>query len=574
MPWIEALSDPRELRRCIRDLVALSTLPALWTRYSPKRIIESLALASLSMLEADFIYIVFHPDREAPAIQVAYVNGAEASLATARAIGRAVMSDCARADGKPDVVPNPVGGGSVRLASASLGVSKAVLVVGSQRTDFPTETQRLLLNTAANQAAMALERWEGQAEERRFISLVERSSDFIAFSDLNGRPQYVNPAGLDLVGLMNHDDLSRIEMADFVVPAESERLRKDCWPAALCDGRWMGELNFRNFKTGSTIPFLVDLFRVDYPRNGHPMNVATVSRDLRKQKQAEFELRRLNESLEQRVQSRTADLVAEVVQRKRADARSQELQVALSHAGRLSTAGEMAATLAHELSQPLSAVTSSSSAAQRLLARAGGEQTNIIREILGEIEEQSLRAGQILHRLRDFVTRGESEKRPEKIEVLIKEASAFAQIGLKTGKVVLEFRIGPRASNVLANRIQIQQVLVNLLRNAFEAMDGMTQPRLTVMTQRLNRLTVEVIVADNGGGLSEEVANNLFEPFVSSRPGGMGLGLAICRSVVDAHGGELSYQANPGGGSIFRFTLPAVAAPRRDHAKQGDDIRR
>ena len=566
MPWIEELSNPRELRRCIRDLVALSALPALWIRYSPKEIIDSLALASLSMLEADFIYIAFTPDRGRPVIEAAYLEGEEAPLATARAIGRAVTPDSVRADGKPDVVPNPIGEGSARIASASLGSGKAVFVVGSLRDDFPTETQRLLLNIAASQAAIALERWESEAEERRFIALVERSSDFVAFSDLNGRPQYVNPAGLDLVGLASHDDLSRLSVVDFVAPAGRNRMRDDCWATVMRDRRWTGELNFRNFKTGAIIPFYAEVFRVDHPRSEYPMNVATVSRDLRKQKRAEFELRRLNESLERRVESRTAELVTEIAQRKRADARSLKLQFALSHAGRLSTAGQMAAALAHEMSQPLSAVTNSSNAARRLLARAGGEQINTVREILGEIAEQSLRAGQILRRLRDFVTRGDSEKRVENIEGLIKEASTFALTGLETRDVELEFKFGPRASHVLANQIQIQQVLVNLLRNASEALAGTTQPQITVMTKRLDRRTIEVVVADNGPGLAEEVANNLFEPFVSTRPDGMGLGLAICRSIVDAHGGKLRYQENPGGGSMFRFTLPFAAASGHDHA--------
>ncbi len=564
MPWIEA-SDPRELRRCIRDLVALSTLPALWTRYNPKEIIDSLALASLSMLAVDFIYILFRPDPEAPAIEVAYVQGAEASLATARAIGRVVTPNCARADGEPHVVPNPVGQGSVRIASASLGIGKAMLVAGSQRAGFPTETQRLLLNAAANEAAVALEQWQGKAKERRFISLVERSSDLIALSKLNGQLQYVNPAGLDLLGLTSHDDLDRLKVADLIVPAERDRLREDCWPTALRDGRWTGELNCRNCKTGAIIPFFVELFRVDDPRSGLPMNVASVSRDLRVQKQAEVELRRLNELLEKRVEGRTADLTAEIAQRARADARSQELEFALSHACRLSIAGEMAASLAHELSQPLSAVSNSANAARRLLAQAGGEQINTVREILGEIEEQSLRAGQILRRLRDFVTHGESETLVEEIQVLIKEASAFAGIGLERREVVLEFEFEPSASHVLVNRIQIQQVLVNLLRNAFEAVAEMKQPRITVMTKRLDRRTVELIVADNGPGVAEEVANKLFEPFVSTRPDGMGLGLAICRSIVDAHGGVLRYQANPGGGSMFRFTLPFAAAPRHGY---------
>jgi FixJ family two-component response regulator/signal transduction histidine kinase len=302
------------------------------------------------------------------------------------------------------------------------------------------------------------------------------------------------------------------------------------------------------------------------------MNIATISRDLRRQKQAEFELRRLNDSLECRIENCTTALVAEVAQRKRADARSQKLQFTLSHAGRLSTAGQMAGAIAHEMSQPLTAVANSANAARRLLTQAGHERIDTIQEILDEIAGQSLRAGQILRRLRDFVIRGEGEKQVEDLEALVRDASVFARIGVETLDVELRFDFDPTASFVFANRIQIQQVLVNLLRNALEAMVGMKRPQLLVSTLRLDD-AIEIAVVDNGPGLPEEIVQHLFEPFVSTKSDGMGFGLAICRSIVEAHNGVLHLEPNPAGGSVFRFTLPFATEARQDHARQEHDLR-
>jgi C4-dicarboxylate-specific signal transduction histidine kinase len=359
---------------------------------------------------------------------------------------------------------------------------------------------------------------------------------------------------------------------DFVVFTERARLREDCWPAVLRGDRWIGELHFRHFATGEIVPFLVDAFRIDNPRNGRPMNVATVSRDLRLQKQAEFDLRRLNESLERRVDRRTVELadanrrlIGEMQERERADARSQELQAELSHAARLSAGGQMAAALAHELSQPLAAVTNSANAVRRLLAETRPDKIGTVGEIMSEISEQSLRAGQIIRRLRDFVTRGESEKQVENIRTIIGEANAFARTGLDTGGVRVRFKFDSDATDVLVNRIQIQQVLVNLIRNALEAMAGQQRATLDVETNRLNEQSVEIVVFDTGPGLASEVASQLFEPFISTKREGMGLGLSICRSIVEAHGGLLRHEPNPSGGAIFRFTLPIATPLEQGH---------
>jgi two-component system sensor kinase FixL len=187
---------------------------------------------------------------------------------------------------------------------------------------------------------------------------------------------------------------------------------------------------------------------------------------------------------------------------------------------------------------------------------------------MGEIAGESLRAGQILRRLRDFVTRGESDKQVECVSAMIAEASGFARTGFEGLEVDVQFDFASNVADVVANRIQVQQVLVNLMRNAFESMvsiDGGHE--LHVATLRLNEDMIEISVADDGPGLTPEVAGQLFEPFVSSKHDGMGLGLSICRSIVESHGGTLHYEPNPKGGTIFRFTLPSTTLTEKDHAQ-------
>jgi C4-dicarboxylate-specific signal transduction histidine kinase len=225
----------------------------------------------------------------------------------------------------------------------------------------------------------------------------------------------------------------------------------------------------------------------------------------------------------------------------------------------------MAAALAHEINQPLTAITNSVNAARRLLANGGREKIGAVCEIIEEAAEQSLRVGQIIRRLRDFVTRGETEKRIESVTALIEEGYSLAQAGSGILGVHLEFDFDSNVSTVFANRIQVQQVLVNLIRNAIEAMGDAEQRMLRLTTRLLADNMIEIAVADSGPGISAEVAIHLFEPFISTKHDGMGLGLSICRSIVEAHGGELRSEPNPAGGTIFRFTLPVASMAAENH---------
>jgi PAS domain S-box-containing protein len=570
MPWIEELSDPQELRRSLRDLIALSALPGVWKTYDPQQIADSLAAALVSMLDAEFVYITLPGQRDQPVIEVT-CTGERSAQSSVTARWALLARSPKRLLEHTAEIQDPLGEGNVRIAYAPIGLTAdAVLIAGSRDPGFPTEAQRLILRMGANQAAIAVDRWRAETEERRFAALVERSSDFIGFASLDGVPQYINPAGLSLVGLDGIEEAGRARGLDFVLPVKDARARNEVWPIVMREGRWAGELIVRHFRTGAAIPFLVDWFRIDDPRTGQPMNIATVSRDLTAQKRAEAELRHLNETLERRVAERAAELAAtsqelvrEKVELERADARLQELQSELSHAARLSVAGQMAAALAHELNQPLTAATNFVNAARRDLARCDAHAIDAARQDMEDAVRQLLRAGQIIGRLRDFSSRGETERRIESVVTLVEEATAFALTGTGAHGVDVRFRFDPHASRTFADRIQIQQVLVNLIRNALEAMAESERRELVLTTARLEE-AVEVAVGDSGPGLAKEIVDRLFEPFVSTKRNGMGLGLSICRSIVESHGGRIRVSENPGGGLTFRFTLPAASGNEND----------
>lgn len=255
--------------------------------------------------------------------------------------------------------------------------------------------------------------------------------------------------------------------------------------------------------------------------------------------------------------------VRDLTERQQTEARLHELQTELIHSSRLSAMGTMASTLAHELNQPLTAVANYVSTCRDLLDAPDAETLEIVREALSEAEAQSVRAGQIVRRLRDFVARGDLEKRVEPLPRLIEEANALALVGVGEKGVRVRLDLDPDAAQVFADRVQIQQVLLNLIRNAMEAMDGCPRRELAIQTRAAGEMT-EVSVSDTGPGLAAEVREQLFQPFVSTKGTGMGLGLSICRTIVEAHGGQLTAESAAGEGTTFRFTLPRVDLERSD----------
>lgn len=258
--------------------------------------------------------------------------------------------------------------------------------------------------------------------------------------------------------------------------------------------------------------------------------------------------------------------IRDLTERQKTESRLQELQSELVHISRLTAMGEMASTLAHELNQPLSAISNYLKGTRRMLEDRSDDQSATMREALNKAAEQAIRAGQIIRRLRDFVARGETERRIESISKLVEEASALALVGAKEKAVRVRFDFEPSVGLVLADKIQIQQVLLNLMRNALDAMQDSARRELLLSAAPAESDMIRVAVADTGSGISPEIASQLFRPFVTTKQQGMGVGLSICRTIVESHGGQIEAAPNPGGGTVFSFTLRSVRKTEASNA--------
>ncbi|HET7492975.1 MAG TPA: sensor protein FixL [Bradyrhizobium sp.] len=251
--------------------------------------------------------------------------------------------------------------------------------------------------------------------------------------------------------------------------------------------------------------------------------------------------------------------VRDLTEHQQTQARLQELQSELVHISRLTAMGEMASALAHELNQPLAAISNYMKGSRRLLEGSTDPNAPKVESAMDRAAEQAFRAGQIIRRLRDFVSRGESEKRVESLSKLIEEAGALGLAGARDQNIQLRFNLNPEFDLVLVDRVQIQQVLVNLFRNALEAMAQSHLRELTVANSPVEDDLIEISVSDTGSGFAEDVKSNLFQTFFTTKETGMGVGLSISRSIIEAHGGRMWAESNASGGATFRFTLPAAS---------------
>lgn len=257
--------------------------------------------------------------------------------------------------------------------------------------------------------------------------------------------------------------------------------------------------------------------------------------------------------------------IRDITERQQTEARLQELQSELVHISRLTAMGEMASTLAHELNQPLSAVTNYLNGSRRMLAAATDATAVKVKEAIEKATEQSLRAGQIIRRLRDFVARGETERRVESLNKMIEEAGALALVGAKEQGVRVRFQFESAADQVLADKVQVQQVLLNLIRNGLEAMEESPRRELIISTKDAGDEVV-IGVADSGSGIAPEIAGQLFQPFVTTKRTGMGVGLSISRTIIESHGGRIWVEPSEPSGAAFYFTLRSTKPEETDYA--------
>ncbi|HTW33177.1 MAG TPA: PAS domain S-box protein [Rhizomicrobium sp.] len=249
-------------------------------------------------------------------------------------------------------------------------------------------------------------------------------------------------------------------------------------------------------------------------------------------------------------------IVHDISERKANEQRIQELQKELLHATRLSTTGQLGAALAHELNQPLTAILNYTGILQDLARTGDAANAATVREVADQVAEQTVRAGEIIKRLRGFVSKRELDRATQELNTIIQDSIALGFVGAAETSVKLRSNLAKDLPPVLVDKVQIQQVMINLVRNAVEAMQDSPKRILTITTAREDGDFARVSVADTGPGLAKDIAESLFQPFMTTKTSGLGIGLSICRTIVESHGGRLWMEPNAGGGAVFHFRLP------------------
>jgi C4-dicarboxylate-specific signal transduction histidine kinase len=247
----------------------------------------------------------------------------------------------------------------------------------------------------------------------------------------------------------------------------------------------------------------------------------------------------------------------DITELRAAERRERQRMLELAHVSRFASMGAMATEIAHEVNQPLAAIAMYSAACLRTLAKGGD--TAVVTGWLTSINAQAKRVGEVVQRLRQFLQMGGAERAPIGMNEVVREVAGLASVEARAQDVDLLVDLAPELPAVLADRILLEQVVLNLVRNALDAVGQQTGPRRVVVQTRPAGEGVEVSVADNGPGVPAGLGRNVFDSFVSSKPGALGMGLAVSRSIVEAHEGGISYTNNPEGGSTFRFTLPSAS---------------
>jgi C4-dicarboxylate-specific signal transduction histidine kinase len=253
--------------------------------------------------------------------------------------------------------------------------------------------------------------------------------------------------------------------------------------------------------------------------------------------------------------------IRDVTEHKRAESEAQQQRLEAAHLSRVAMLGELSGSLAHELNQPLTAILANARAAQRLLASGPPDLTDL-REILEDIAQDDRRAGEVIHRLRAFLKKGDAHLRLIDLNEVVEEVLELVHSDLVQRMIRVDAHLAPSLPPVLADRVQLQQVLLNLLLNACDAVGAKprAQRRLTIVVATIEEGAVQLSLADQGTGIPEELLSRAFEPFVTTKAHGLGLGLAICRSIVTAHGGRLWAENNPEGGATFHLVLHGAEA--------------
>jgi PAS domain S-box-containing protein len=570
------------LQRCVNDLVSALALPAMWSGGEPSQIVHTLLDALLRMLQLDLVYVrLTETGGQAPIEMVRFAQS-QKHIARPHEIGDVLKQWLGTAPQEwPPLIRNRLEDRDISIVPLGLGLQGeiGVLVAGSERGDFPRQTEELILSVAANQASIGLQEARLRSEQKRVASeldqrvaqrttelaaaneelrkeiadrkhaeedlrsseekhrvIIEAAHDAVVTMDERGAILLANPATRRIFGYDPTEIVGK--PMTVLMPEVMRKAHENGFKRYLATGKrhlnWQGVEVTAQRKDGQEFP--VEVSFGELTSDGHKMFTGFI-RDISERKQAEDQLRASERNL-------------------------QTTQAELARVSRLTTMGELAASIAHEVNQPLTAVINNASACLRLLANRNLE-PEVLRHALEGIVADGTRASTVLARIRAFIKKEPAEKGALDINEVIQEVLVLAGRELYENQVLPDHQLKTDLPSVMADRVQLQQVLLNLIMNGIEAMTAVTdRPRLLGVQSRIDESgDVLVAVSDSGTGFGFEL-DRVFHPFFTTKANGMGMGLSISRSLVENHGGRLWAAPNSPHGAVFSFTLPAsVGSP-------------
>jgi len=556
----------KRLQSCINDLISVLALPAIWSGSESSQIVGTLLDVLLAMLRLDFAYARLSDSSDGPPIEVVRLgHGQHPSVQpqqVGQALGRWLTGDQAASR---FVVPDPAGEGEVSIASFSLGLQDqvGVLVAGSRRADFPTNIERLLLRVAANQAGIGLqearrsgeqkrigealeqrvaertaeltranenlrleiaERKRAEAQlresEERWRDVFENNPTMYFVVDAAGKVMAVNPFGAEQLGY-NVDELVGQPVLGVLYESDREAIQRNVAQCLKQIGQSMS-WELRKVRKGGSVIWVRETAKAVLRVNGPIVLIAC--EDITEQKRAEEALR--------------------------------QAQADLAHVTRVTTMGELTGSLAHEVNQPIAAAVTNANTCLRWLA---GDAPNIeeARAAAMRIVKDGTRAAEIISRIRLLFKKGTPERELVDVNEVIREMTVLLRNETTRGSISVRTELAADLPQVMGDRVQLQQVMMNLFMNSIDAMKDVDGTReLAIKSQRAENEQLMVSVSDTGVGLPPQQTDQIFNAFFTTKLHGTGMGLSISRSIVESHGGRLWAADNSPRGASFYLTLP------------------